>query len=87
MEGIKLNVMDGRRTGESEFLTFIISDVFSLKWFDWPKVSFVQAISTVSTFTADRIGSFVFGPVRFGSVRISSVRITSDRFGSVLAGS
>jgi hypothetical protein len=81
-----------KRTGESELFTFIISDVFSLKWFDWPKVSFEQAISIVSTFTADRIGSFLFGPVRFSSVRISSVRfgsvrITSDRFGSVLAGS
>ena len=81
-----------KRTGESELFTFIISDVFSLKWFDWPKVSFEQAISTVPTFTADRIGSFLFGPVRFGSVRFASVRfgsvrITSDRFGSVLAGS
>ena len=77
-----MNVMDGRRTGESEFLTFIISDVFSLKWFDWPKVSFEQVISIVSIFTADRIGSFLFGPDRF-----EPVRIASDRFGSVLAGS
>ena len=78
-----------KRTGESELFTFIISDVFSLKWFDWPKVSFEQAISTVSTFTADRIGSFFVwtGSVRFASVRFGSVRITSDRFGSVLAGS
>jgi hypothetical protein len=28
------------------------SDVFSLKWFDWPKVSFEQVISTISIFTA-----------------------------------
>ena len=82
-----MNVMDGRRTGESEFLTFIISDVFSLKWFDWPKVSFEQVISIVSTFTADRIGSFLFGPVRFGSVRISSVRFGSHHFGPVRFGS
>jgi hypothetical protein len=39
-------------------------------------------ISIVSTFTADRIGSFLFGPDRF-----EPVRIASDRFGSVLAGS
>ena len=81
-----------KRTGESELFTFIISDVFSLKWFDWPKVSFEQVISIVSTFMVDRIGSFLFGPDRFEPVRIASdrfgsVRITSDRFGSVLAGS
>ena len=74
-----MNVMDGRRTGESEFLTFIISDVFSLKWFDWPKVSFEQVISIVSTFTADRIGSFF--------VWTGSVRTGSDRFGPVRFGS
>jgi hypothetical protein len=67
-----------KRTGESEFFTFIISDVFSLKWFDWPKVSFEQVISIVSTFTADRIGSFFcldrIGSNRFGSLRTGSVR-------------
>jgi hypothetical protein len=76
-----------KRTGESELFTFIISDVFSLKWFDWPKVSFEQVISIVSTFTADRIGSFLFGPDRFEPDRFEPVRIASDRFGSVLAGS
>jgi hypothetical protein len=25
---------------------------FGLKWFDWPKVSFEQVISTISIFTA-----------------------------------
>ena len=69
-----------KRTGESEFLTFIISDVFSLIWFDWPKVSFEQVISIVSTFTADRIGSFFF-------VWTGSVRTGSDRFGPVRFGS
>jgi hypothetical protein len=68
-----------KRTGESELFTFIISDVFSLKWFDWPKVSFEQVISIVSTFTADRIGS-VF-------VWTGSVRTGSDRFGPVRFGS
>ena len=68
-----------KRTGESELFTFIISDVFSLKWFDWPKVSFEQVISIVSTFTADRIGSFF--------VWTGSVRTGLDRFGLVRFGS
>ena len=80
-------MVDERRTGESEFLTFIFSDVFSLKWFDWPKVSFEQVISTISIFTAwkvgfgpDRLGSVWFGPDRFGPVRVAP-----DWFGPVLA--
>jgi hypothetical protein len=38
--------------GRVNFSLSFLSDVFSYKGFDWPKVSFEQVISIVSTFTA-----------------------------------